>query len=182
VLGAAVAQMVHAGVLDDLTHRVTHRRYDALARQGYLDWDLGRDTAAPTTGRQAMKRTQRAIRIELSLRLLPRVPRTRFRLAFDQVVELARRRGGVVLTVHGRDRAVVVTPEPNEELVWRRRALEEILATAATTMGSHEAAQLWLGETALALNKRRPLDLLNTPAGVELLKRVLGRMEYGVYT
>jgi putative toxin-antitoxin system antitoxin component (TIGR02293 family) len=87
-----------------------------------------------------------------------------------------------VLTVQGRDRAVVLTPEQYEELVWRRRALEEILATAATTMGGREAAERWLGKAALALHKRRPLDLLSTPAGVELVKRVLGRMEYGVYT
>jgi putative toxin-antitoxin system antitoxin component (TIGR02293 family) len=35
---------------------------------------------------------------------------------------------------------------------------------------------------AIALDRRRPVDLLSSPAGTELVEQLLGRMEYGVYT
>jgi len=38
------------------------------------------------------------------------------------------------------------------------------------------------GGAATGLDQRRPIDLLTTPAGVELVEDFLGRIEYGVYT
>ena len=32
-----------------------------------------------------------------------------------------------------------------------------------------------------APKRRRPIDLLGTPAGVEMVEDLLGRIEYGVY-
>jgi putative toxin-antitoxin system antitoxin component (TIGR02293 family) len=34
----------------------------------------------------------------------------------------------------------------------------------------------------MALDQRRPIDLLATPAGVQLVEDLLGRIQYGVYT
>ena len=58
----------------------------------------------------------------------------------------------------------------------------EVLAKAIAVFGSQEAAERWLCQPALGLNRRRPIELLATPAGVELVEDLLGRMKYGVYT
>lgn len=57
----------------------------------------------------------------------------------------------------------------------------EVLARATAVMGSREAAERWLETPATGLNRHRPIDLLETPAGVELVEDFLGRIEYGVY-
>jgi putative toxin-antitoxin system antitoxin component (TIGR02293 family) len=58
----------------------------------------------------------------------------------------------------------------------------EILAKATAVLGGQEVAERWLTSPAVALDRRRPVDLLTSPAGVELVEQLLGRMEYGVYT
>jgi putative toxin-antitoxin system antitoxin component (TIGR02293 family) len=58
----------------------------------------------------------------------------------------------------------------------------EILAKATAVLGSQEEAEDWLKRPAMALDQRRPIDLLATPAGVQLVEDLLGRIQYGVYT
>lgn len=58
----------------------------------------------------------------------------------------------------------------------------EILGRAIEVFGSLDMAQDWLERPAMALEQRRPIDLLSTPAGVETLEDHLTRLEYGVYT
>ncbi len=60
--------------------------------------------------------------------------------------------------------------------------LAEILAQASEIFGSQEDAEQWLERPAMGLDNNRPLDLLDTPAGVEMVEDLLGRMTYGVYT
>ena len=57
----------------------------------------------------------------------------------------------------------------------------EILAKATAVFGSQHEAEQWLERPAMALEQRRPIDLLATPAGAELVDALLGRLEYGVY-
>jgi putative toxin-antitoxin system antitoxin component (TIGR02293 family) len=57
----------------------------------------------------------------------------------------------------------------------------EILAKATEVLGSQEEAERWLQRPAIGLNQRRPIDLLETPAGLELVEDFLERLEYGVY-
>lgn len=57
----------------------------------------------------------------------------------------------------------------------------EILARAIEIFGSQEEAERWLDQPAPGLEQRRPLDLLATPAGVEMVETLLARLEYGVY-
>ena len=57
----------------------------------------------------------------------------------------------------------------------------EIMAKATQVMGSQEEAERWMTSPAMALDQRRPIDLLSTPAGVELVEDLLIRLEYGVY-
>lgn len=60
-------------------------------------------------------------------------------------------------------------------------ALMEITAQATRTLGSREAAERWLSQKALALEGEKPLDLLGSAPGIEAVKDLLSRMEYGVY-
>jgi putative toxin-antitoxin system antitoxin component (TIGR02293 family) len=58
----------------------------------------------------------------------------------------------------------------------------EVLTTATEVFGSQSEAEKWLTTPAVALDQRRPVDLLSSPAGVEMVEQLLGRLEYGVYT
>jgi putative toxin-antitoxin system antitoxin component (TIGR02293 family) len=63
--------------------------------------------------------------------------------------------------------------------VWR---LAQFMEQAIRVFGEHDAAERWFSQPALALNSRRPIDLLKTPPGTQAVKDLLTRMEYGVYT
>ena len=63
--------------------------------------------------------------------------------------------------------------------IWK---FAEILTKATPLFGSQAAAEQWLEQPAIGLDQRRPIDLMTTPAGLELVEDYLGRIEYGVYT
>lgn len=69
----------------------------------------------------------------------------------------------------------------NSEQSGRTWKFAEILAKATDVFGSQEAAETWLETPAIGLDQRRPIDLLSTPAGVELVEDYLVRLDYGVY-
>lgn len=56
-----------------------------------------------------------------------------------------------------------------------------VLARASDVLGSLEDAQRWLDQPALGLDGRKPVDLLSTPEGMEMVETLLLRMDYGVY-
>ena len=58
----------------------------------------------------------------------------------------------------------------------------EILGRATGLFGSQAGAEAWMERPAMALDGRKPIDLLSTPAGVEAVEDHLTRLEYGVYT
>ena len=62
--------------------------------------------------------------------------------------------------------------------VWN---LAEVLTKAEEVLGDREGAEQWLATPAIGLNSRRPIDLLATPQGAELVKTLLDQMAYGVY-
>ena len=70
----------------------------------------------------------------------------------------------------------------NKDQSSRTWKFAEILTTATQVFGSQSEAERWLVTPAMALNQRRPVDLLASSAGVELVEQLLGRLEYGVYT
>jgi putative toxin-antitoxin system antitoxin component (TIGR02293 family) len=69
----------------------------------------------------------------------------------------------------------------NQEQSGRTWKFAEILAKATGVFGSQEEAEQWLERPAMGLDQRRPIDLLATLAGVELVEEFLTRLEYGVY-
>ena len=58
----------------------------------------------------------------------------------------------------------------------------EVIAQATSVFGTKEAALEWLSKPAMALEGKVPLDLLDTSAGHDMVRDLLGRFEYGVYT
>lgn len=57
----------------------------------------------------------------------------------------------------------------------------EIVARATEIFGSQDEAVAWLTRPAIGLDQRRPIDLIGTAAGVELVEDHLTRLDYGVY-
>lgn len=63
--------------------------------------------------------------------------------------------------------------------VWR---FAQILALAIDVFGSKQEAVRWLREPAYGLEQKRPVELLSTPAGLDMVRRYLNRVDAGVYT
>lgn len=63
----------------------------------------------------------------------------------------------------------------------RALRLAKVTAQAIDVLGSQQAAELWLSKPALALDQRRPIDLLQSSDGTDLVKTLLTRMDHGVY-
>ncbi|WP_250482155.1 antitoxin Xre/MbcA/ParS toxin-binding domain-containing protein [Caballeronia sp. GACF5] len=57
-----------------------------------------------------------------------------------------------------------------------------ITEQAIDVLGSKEAAERWLSQPAIGLDQRRPVELLQSSGGAELVKTLLTRMDYGVYS
>lgn len=57
----------------------------------------------------------------------------------------------------------------------------EVVAKATVVLGSREAAVQWLTVPAIGLAQQKPMDLLATPTGTQLVEELLERIEYGVY-
>jgi len=68
------------------------------------------------------------------------------------------------------------------QLVQLERLAGDVLTQAAGVFGSREAAAEWLTRPAMALDQRRPVDLLGTEGGRKQVELLLIRLEYGVYT
>jgi putative toxin-antitoxin system antitoxin component (TIGR02293 family) len=60
--------------------------------------------------------------------------------------------------------------------------LARVLALAKETLGDMEKASRWLQTSNRALDGDRPIDRLDTDAGVRSVEQILGRIEYGLYS
>ncbi|WP_461321142.1 type II RES/Xre toxin-antitoxin system antitoxin [Bradyrhizobium diazoefficiens] len=78
---------------------------------------------------------------------------------------------------HASAGAKPLSPEQSGR-TWK---LAEVLAKTTSIFGSMLEAEQWLGRPAIGLNQHKPIDLLATPAGVELVEDFLVRLERGVY-
>jgi putative toxin-antitoxin system antitoxin component (TIGR02293 family) len=70
----------------------------------------------------------------------------------------------------------------SQEQSGRAWKFAEVLAKATEVFGSQRDAEQWMERPAIGLDQRRPIDLLRTPAGAELVETFLERLEYGVYS
>ena len=88
---------------------------------------------------------------------------------------------GMSLRTFQRTKTMQTKPLSHEQSgrTWK---FAEVLAKATDVLGSQEEAEQWLERPAIGLDQRRPIDLLATPAGVEMVEELLTRLEYGVYS
>ena len=77
-----------------------------------------------------------------------------------------------------REQPAKLLPADLASKTWQ---LAELLAQAATVFGDDQAAQRWLLAPAMGLDGERPIDLLRTLQGSELVAEFIGRLEHGVY-
>ena len=70
-----------------------------------------------------------------------------------------------------------LTPEQSGR-TWK---FAETLAKAIQAFGSQKAAEEWLERPATGLDRQRPIDLLATPKGTEIVETFLDRINHGVY-
>ena len=68
------------------------------------------------------------------------------------------------------------------DLASRTWHFAEVLAQAAEVMGGHDAAERWMAAPAAGLDGARPIELMRTLQGAELVSDLLGRLEHGVYS
>jgi len=64
----------------------------------------------------------------------------------------------------------------------RATRLAEARALANRVFGSADKAESWLTQPAMGLNGERPITLLKTAAGANMVNTFLERIEFGVYT
>ena len=60
----------------------------------------------------------------------------------------------------------------------KAQAAEAVVAKTAAVFGSRQTAEQWMEEPAIGLNPQRPVDLLSSLEGRELVSQI----EFGVYT
>jgi putative toxin-antitoxin system antitoxin component (TIGR02293 family) len=60
-------------------------------------------------------------------------------------------------------------------------ALIEVTDLAEHVLGKRSLAERWLAQPAIALNGWCPVDLICSTPGIEAIKELLTRIEYGVY-
>jgi putative toxin-antitoxin system antitoxin component (TIGR02293 family) len=90
---------------------------------------------------------------------------------------------GVGISLRTYQRSQKTSSRPlNVEQSSRAWVFASILAQAIRVLGDRAEAEDWLQRPAYALNQQKPIDLLSTPAGVDMVRTLLGRIEYGVYT
>lgn len=88
---------------------------------------------------------------------------------------------GMSLRTWQRRRDAVTKPLSAEQSnrAWK---FAELLARASEIFGSIDAAIDWMLHPVMALDQRRPIDLVATTAGTELVENHLTRLDYAVYT
>ncbi|HUF57794.1 MAG TPA: antitoxin Xre/MbcA/ParS toxin-binding domain-containing protein [Thermohalobaculum sp.] len=92
--------------------------------------------------------------------------------------ELEKAIGMSLRTFQRRRAAAKALSREQSSRAWK---FAEILGRVTEILGSRAEAEAWLQRPAMALDQRRPIDLLSTQAGVEAVEDHLTRMEYGVF-
>ncbi|MBU3741666.1 MAG: DUF2384 domain-containing protein [Candidatus Kapabacteria bacterium] len=77
----------------------------------------------------------------------------------------------------------VLTQEHLTSAISDRLAMiTRLLAFGEVVLGSVDEAQRWFAASQVALDGRRPLDLMQTVTGALEVEQLLGRIYHGVYT
>lgn len=103
------------------------------------------------------------------------------KVAVMQQADIMEKAVGISLRTFQRRKKDGASKPLSQEQSGRTWKFAEIVARATRVLGSQEDAELWLSRPAIGLNQQRPIDLLATTPGVEIVEDHLERLEYGVY-
>jgi putative toxin-antitoxin system antitoxin component (TIGR02293 family) len=81
-----------------------------------------------------------------------------------------------------RRQAETPTKQMPADLASKAWVLAETMAKATEIFGGKSQAVAWMNKPATGLGGQRPVDLMRTAQGTELVNDFLGRLEYGVYS
>lgn len=79
---------------------------------------------------------------------------------------------------HRKERQGTLSPEQSDRLA----RLVRVFARAEEALGEREKATRWMRKANRTLGGKRPIDLLESDVGARMVERILGRIEYGVYS
>ena len=88
---------------------------------------------------------------------------------------------GLSLRTFQRRKKDAASKRLSQEQSGRAWKFAEIVEKATEVFGTQAAAEQFLEEPQIGLNQQRPIDLIATPAGIELVETHLERIKYGVY-
>jgi putative toxin-antitoxin system antitoxin component (TIGR02293 family) len=89
---------------------------------------------------------------------------------------------GVSLAALQRRKAKIAPPRLSVDQGSRCWRVAKVFVHAIDVIGSEEAAGAWMTKPAMGLKNRKPVDLLATYPGMELVEQYLTQIECGVYT
>jgi putative toxin-antitoxin system antitoxin component (TIGR02293 family) len=159
---------IHALVESQLVHHFAEAELD-LRRQEMKHWRL--DKIADLEPLQAHDMVTRGLPV-----ILVREMMDSYELVGKDAVLLAIGVSERTLQ-RGKDASRLLDSNASDRLL----RLAGITEHAIDVLGSQQEAERWLLRPALGLDQRRPIDLLQSSEGTELVKALLTRMDYGVY-
>jgi putative toxin-antitoxin system antitoxin component (TIGR02293 family) len=148
-------------------------------------WLGSRATAAHLLGGRALLRARSFAPLDVHAMIEQGFSSKAFGHLTDQVQVLgaAAVHKAVGMSVRTSQRRKLAPRKPlSAEQSGRAWKFAEILAKATEVFGSQRAGEEWLAAPAMALSGQKPIELLSTPVGTEMVERLLGRIEFGVYT
>ncbi len=79
---------------------------------------------------------------------------------------------------HRKEKRQPLSPEQSDRLARVVRVADR----AEEALGDREKAARWLRKPNRSIQRRRPIDLLESDIGTRVVERALGRIEHGVYS
>lgn len=155
--------------------RILARSIDLLGGVRSIDEQVAQILKNAEAGRMALHKAMREGRFSYSS----------LGALVDGLSELKRKDVADVIGVSSRtlerQRAAPDRPMP-ADVASRTWMLAETIAKAAEVFGGLEQAEKWMGKPAMGLDGSRPIEMLQTVQGAEVVNDFLGRLEYGVYS
>jgi putative toxin-antitoxin system antitoxin component (TIGR02293 family) len=148
-------------------------------------WPGSRATAAQLLGGRALLRTRSLAPLDVHTIIEQGFSSKALGHLADQVQVLgaAAVHKAVGMSVRTSQRRKLTPRKPlSPEQSGRAWKFAEVLAKATEVFGTQRAGEEWLAAPATALGGQKPIELLSTPVGTEMVERLLGRIEFGVYT
>lgn len=102
--------------------------------------------------------------------------------AFLEDGDALKRSIGISLSTLQRRKTKIDPPRLSTEQSNRCWRFARFLGHAIRVFGSEDAASVWMNKPAIGLENRKPVELLATYPGMDLVERYLTQTEYGVYT